>query len=66
MLDFIKLSSYTKMGILLVLMGLLVLGLEDNFLDESTLFTVFYLLPIGCFFFSFVAFIFAAKNSSNS
>jgi hypothetical protein len=66
MLAFSKLSNYTKIGILLVLMGLLVLGLEDVFLDESTLLTVLYLLPIGCFFSSFVAFIFAAKKPSNN
>jgi hypothetical protein len=31
MLAFSKLSNYTKIGILLVLMGLLILGLEDVF-----------------------------------
>jgi hypothetical protein len=66
MLTLSKLSNYTKIGILFALMGLLVLGLEDVFLDESTLLTTLYLLPIGCFFSSFVAFIFAAKNTSNN
>jgi hypothetical protein len=66
MLTLSKLSKYTKIGILLALMGLLVLGIEDILLDESTLLTTLYLLPIGCFFSSFVAFIFAAKSTSNN
>jgi hypothetical protein len=60
-----KLSIFIKIGILLALMGLLVLGLEDVFLDESRLLTTLYLVPIGCFFFSFVAFIFAGKNRAS-
>jgi hypothetical protein len=56
---------YAQIGILLMLMGLLVLGFEDVFLDESRVLTTLYLLPIGCFFASFIAFIFAAKNTSN-
>jgi hypothetical protein len=42
-------------------LGLLVLGVKDIFLDESYLLTTLYLLPIGCFFSSFIAFLFAAK-----
>jgi len=61
-----KLSTYIKIGVLLAFLGLLALGLEDVFLDESRLLTTLYLLPIGCFFSSFVAFIFAATNTPNN
>ena len=58
-----KVSRFTKAGILLMFLGLLVLGVEDIFLDESYLLTTLYLLLIGCFFSSFIAFLFAAKNT---
>jgi hypothetical protein len=61
MLTLSKVSRFTKAGILLMFLGLLVLGVEDIFLDESYLLTTLYLLPIGCFFSSFIAFLFAAK-----
>ena len=57
-----KLSKYTKVGILLMLLGLLILGVEDVFLDESFLLKVLYILPIGCFFSSFIAFILDART----
>lgn len=59
------LSIFFKIGVLLALLGLLVLGLENALLDESRLLTVLYLVPISCFFSSFVAFIFAAKMTSD-
>jgi hypothetical protein len=52
-------SKYTKVGILLMLFGLLILGVEDFFWDESIQFTL-YLIPIGCFISSFIAFSIAA------
>jgi hypothetical protein len=59
-----KLSMFIIAGILLMLLGLLLLGLEDIFLDESLLLRTLYILPIGCFFSSFIAFIIAARNTS--
>jgi hypothetical protein len=59
-----NLSIYMKAGILLMLLGFLVLGVEDVLLDESTLLTTLYLLPIGCFFSSFIAFLISAKRTS--
>jgi hypothetical protein len=59
-----NLSIYMKAGILLMLLGFLVLGIEDVLLDESTLLTTLYLLPIGCFFSSFIAFLTSAKRTS--
>jgi hypothetical protein len=61
-----ELSKYTKIGILLMVCGLLSLGVEDIFLDESVLLKTLYLLPIACFFSGFVAFIFAAKNTPST
>ncbi len=61
-----KVSKYTKTGILLMLLGLLLLAVEDFFWDESSLLTILYLLPIGCFIFSFIAFILAAMRTSNN
>ncbi len=61
-----KLSTYIKIGVLLALVGLLTLGLEEVFLDESRLLTTLFLLPIGCFFSSFLAFIFAANPTRDS
>ncbi len=60
-----KISKYTKIGILLMLMGLFVLGVEDIFLDESRLLLTLYILPIGCFFSSFIAFLISATNTSD-
>jgi hypothetical protein len=60
-----KVSKYMKAGFLLLLLGLLVLGVEDIFLDESTLLTTLYLLPIVCFFSSFVAFLISATRKSD-
>jgi drug/metabolite transporter (DMT)-like permease len=59
-----KLSTYIKIGVLLAFLGLLVLGLEDVFLDESRLLTTLYLLPIGCFISSFIAFAISAKRDT--
>jgi hypothetical protein len=55
-----------KIGVLLGLFGLLALGLEDIFFDESRLLTTLYLVPIGCFFSSFVAFVFWASHASKN
>ena len=60
-----RVSKYTKAGILLLLLGLLVLGVEDIFLDESPLLTTLYLLPIACFFSSFIAFLISAIRKSD-
>ena len=46
-----------------MLMGLFVLGVEDIFLDESRLLLTLYILPIGCFFLSFIAFLISATNT---
>ncbi len=56
-------SIFTKAGVLMMLMGLLILGLEDVLLDESVLLTALYLLPIGCFICSFVAFSIEARRN---
>ena len=61
-----KISKFTKVGILLMLFGLLVLAVEDIFLDESLLLQVLYLLPIGCFISSFVSFCLDARHATNS
>jgi hypothetical protein len=61
----IRFSIFFKIGMLLAVLGLLVLGLEDTLFDGSKLLTALYLVPIGCFFSSFIAFIFAATNTSN-
>ena len=50
-----KISKYTKAGILMLILGLLILGVEDILWDESIR-IILYLLPIGCFFSSFIAF----------
>jgi hypothetical protein len=64
MVAFSKVSKYTKVGILLFLMGLLVLGVEILLdLDESLLLATFYLIPMGCFFSSFIAFVFAGVHT---
>jgi hypothetical protein len=65
MLIFSKVSKYTKAGILLLLLGLLILGAEDIFLDKSPLLTTLYLLPIGCFFSSFICFLISATRKQN-
>jgi hypothetical protein len=57
-------SKFAKAGILLVFFGMLFLGFENVFFDESYLLTILYLLPIGCFFSSFIAFLFEAKITS--
>jgi hypothetical protein len=61
-----KISKFTKAGILLMFFGLLVLALEDIFLDESLLLETLYLLPIGCFFSSFIAFCIDATYVTNN
>ena len=67
MANFSKIPKYAQIGVLLFVMGLLVLGIENLFdLDESLLLASLYLLPIGCFFSSFVAFIFAGIHASNN
>jgi hypothetical protein len=55
MVNLSNLSEYTKAGILLILLGLLILGVEDFLWDESIQ-VVLYLLPIGCFISSVCAF----------
>ena len=62
MLIFSKVSKYTKAGILLLLSGLLILGAENIFLDKNPLLTTLYLLPIGCFFSSFICFLISATR----
>jgi len=64
MVSLSKVSKYTKAGIVLLLLGLLVLGVEDLFWDESIQLTL-YLIPIGLFFSSFIAFILAGITPSN-
>jgi hypothetical protein len=56
-------SKFTKAGILMMLLGLLILGLEDALFDESMLLTALYLLPIACFICSFVAFSIEARRN---
>ena len=65
MVSLSKVSKYTKVGIVLLLLGLLVLGVEDLFWDESIQLTL-YLIPIGLFFSSFIAFILAGIAQSNN
>jgi hypothetical protein len=65
MVSLSKVSKYTKAGIILLLLGLLVLGVEDLFWDESIQLTL-YLIPIGLFFSSFIAFILAGITPSNN
>jgi hypothetical protein len=65
MITLSKISKYTKVGILLMLMGLFILGVEDIFLDESRLLLTLYILPIGCFISSFVAFLISATNTAD-
>ena len=65
MVSLSKVSKYTKVGIVLLLLGLLVLGVEDLFWDESIQLTL-YLIPIGLFFSSFIAFILAGIAPSNN
>ena len=61
-----NISKYTKAGILLLILGLLLLGVEDVFWDESLRLTTLYLLPIGCFFSSFLAFTMAGINTEKN
>jgi hypothetical protein len=58
-----KLSKFMKAGILLMFLGLLILGVEDFLWDESIQVSL-YLLPIGCFISSFVAFYIAANRNN--
>jgi len=58
-------SKFTEAGILLMLLGLLILGIENVLLDESLLLTILFLLPIACFFSSFIAFCIEARRNIN-
>jgi hypothetical protein len=60
-----NLSVYTKAGILFIVLGLLILVTEDFIWDESIQ-VALYLIPIGCFFSSFIAFAIAAKRTANN
>jgi len=60
-----KVSKYIKAGIILLLLGLLVLSVEDLFWDENIQLTL-YLIPIGLFFSSFIPFILAGITPSNN
>jgi hypothetical protein len=60
-----NLSAYTKAGVLLIFFGFLSLAVEDLVWDESIRATL-YLIPIGFFICSFIAFSIAAKNTSTS
>jgi hypothetical protein len=62
MVNLKNLSAYTKAGILLILLGFLSLAVMDFIWDESIQATL-YLIPIGCFISSFIAFSFAAKTA---
>jgi hypothetical protein len=60
-----NLSTYTKTGIVLSLLGFFILVFEDFIWDESIQYAL-YLIPIGCFIGSFVAFTIAARNTSDN
>jgi hypothetical protein len=48
MVNLSNLSEYMKAGILLILLGLMILGIEECLWEESIQ-VALYLLPIGCF-----------------
>lgn len=59
-----NLSKFIKAGIFLILLGFLTLAVEDFIWDERIQ-IVLYLIPIGFFISSFIAFSIATKKTTN-